>query len=78
MSPPKLRRAAAAAFLTINGYPCSAATLATLVCRRDGGPKFQVFGRLALYDAADLLAWASGRVQHRGGPPVEAPHRREA
>lgn len=66
-----LRRKEAAARLTRAGYPISPATLATMVSRRTG-PAFYVFNKTALYKWADLLEWAEGRAQYRGGNQQDA------
>jgi hypothetical protein len=60
-----LHRPAAAAALTAAGYPTAASTLATKATR-GGGPRFQKFGKFAVYRWGDLLAWAEGRL----GPSV--------
>jgi hypothetical protein len=62
----RLRRAAAAQALTAAGYPITCATLATLASR-GGGPRYRVFGRVVDYSWSDLVEWAEGRVEHRGG-----------
>jgi hypothetical protein len=54
-------RAAAAEYLTSQGYKTARATLAKLACV-GGGPVFRSFGRKPLYLAADLMAWAEART----------------
>jgi hypothetical protein len=83
-----LRRRAAAAALTANGYPTAAATLATLASR-GGGPAFRRYGRYPLYRWGDCVEWAQSRlgpvvcstsehqramsVQTAAAPPVPSP-----
>jgi len=55
-----LRRSEAADFLTGEGYPTARATLQKLATV-GGGPAFRRWGRIALYDHADLVAWAESR-----------------
>jgi hypothetical protein len=62
-----LRRREGAAALKAAGYPTAPATLATLACR-GGGPKFRRYGRVPLYQWADLLDWARSRL----GPVVRS------
>lgn len=57
----RLRRREAAAFLTSEGYPTANSTLAKLASI-GGGPKFVKYGRYALYESDDLLAWAKDRA----------------
>jgi hypothetical protein len=57
----KLRRGALAEALTEEGYPTSAATLATKATR-GGGPPFQLYGRIPLYTWGPALSWAEGRL----------------
>lgn len=59
--PSFLTRRDAADFLTKNGYPFAATTLAKLFST-GGGPLCAHFGRKPLYAPADLLAWAEGRT----------------
>ena len=56
-----LGRVAAANFLAERGFPCTCATLATLVTR-GGGPPFTKFGPRALYRPSDLIAWAERKL----------------
>jgi hypothetical protein len=58
---PRFRRRAAAQFLSDHGYPTAPATLAKYACT-GGGPKFFSWGRIPLYEAQELLAWAEGRL----------------
>ena len=58
---PRFRRRAAAQFLSEHGYPTAHATLAKLASI-GGGPPFRSWGRIPLYDAQELLAWAEGRL----------------
>lgn len=58
---PLLDRRAASATLAELGFPCAAATLATLACR-GGGPPFVKFGPRALYRRDDLAEWARARL----------------
>lgn len=61
MHPSFLTRRDAADFLTVNGYPFAASTLAKLFSL-GGGPPARHFGRKPLYAPADLIAWAEGRT----------------
>jgi len=63
----RLRRRAAAKALTDVGFPTAAATLATLACR-GGGPPFQRYGRIPLYQWGPTLAWAQSRLS----PPMSS------
>jgi len=56
-----LRRNQAAEFLTANGYPTAAATLAKLASI-GGGPQFVSYGRWPMYAPAALLEWARART----------------
>jgi hypothetical protein len=67
----RLRRAAAAKALTAAGYQISAATLASMATR-GGGPRYRIFGHVVDYCWADLVEWAEGRVEHRGGTATKA------
>lgn len=60
--PTRLTRRELAEFLTANGDPISAATLATMATR-GGGPKYVRFNGRALYAPDDGLAWAASRVE---------------
>ncbi len=53
----RLRRQAVAEALTQAGFPITAATLATKATR-GGGPPFQLFGRVPLYEWESTLHWA--------------------
>lgn len=53
-------RGEAACFLTEQGYPIAATTLAKLGCI-GGGPTFSHWGRKPIYAEDDLLAWAQAR-----------------
>ncbi len=57
----RLKRAESAAALTARGFPIAAATLRTMATR-GGGPPYQLFGKAALYQWGDLLAWAEARL----------------
>lgn len=59
----RLRRREAAQFLTEHGYPIAATTLAKLACI-GGGPAFESFGKIPLYEPADLIDW--GRTRSSG------------
>jgi hypothetical protein len=56
-----LTRDAVAAALTEAGFPITCATLSTKATR-GGGPPYRLFGRRPLYQWADALAWAHGRL----------------
>jgi hypothetical protein len=61
-TPRYLRRGEAAAHVYAKwGIPCSPKTLAKLAVI-GGGPVFRKAGRLPLYSASDLDAWAEGRI----------------
>ena len=60
-------RPEAAEFLTSQGLPISAHTLANYNSRREGPPVASFWGRRPLYRPADLRAWAEARLR-----PVEA------
>lgn len=57
----RLGRAAAAEFLTENGYPVTKATLAKYAVI-GGGPAFSKFGQRVSYREADLLAWGRAKM----------------
>jgi len=57
----KLRRRQAAEALATSGFPCTESGLATLATR-GGGPPFQRFGRIPLYEWGALLDWAQKRL----------------
>jgi hypothetical protein len=72
----KLRRRGASAFLKDNGYPVAESTLAKYATI-GGGPPFESFGRIPLYDPDELLSWARSRCRVRRstsdpGSPVPA------
>lgn len=56
----RLRRRDAAEFLTSQGFPIAASTLAKFASV-GGGPIFESFGRVPLYRHEDLLSWARAR-----------------
>ena len=56
-----LTRPQAAAALTAAGYSTAPATLATKATR-GGGPPYRTYSSRALYQWADLLAWAESRT----------------
>ena len=56
-----LTRQEVAVALTANGFPTSAATLATKATR-GGGPPFHRFGPRALYRWSEALRWAESRL----------------
>jgi hypothetical protein len=57
----QLSRADAARFLTENGLPIAATTLAKKAVQ-GSGPPFRIGNGRALYDPADLLAWAEAQL----------------
>jgi len=57
----RLTREALAQALTSHGLPIAANTLRTKATR-GGGPPYRKFGRVALYQWGDALAWAEGRL----------------
>ena len=73
----RLRRRESAQFLTESGYPLAATTLAKLACI-GGGPVFDSFGKIPLYEPEDLLKWARARSSGKRnstsdkGPPAPA------
>jgi hypothetical protein len=56
-----LSRKETAEFLRAQGLPIKAGTLECLATR-GGGPPYHRFGRRAVYDPAEVLAWANARV----------------
>lgn len=59
------RRTEAAKYIETNfGFSVSPRTLANLAVT-GGGPAFRKAGRTPLYSAADLDAWANGRIGPR-------------
>ena len=54
------RKAAQALFRSL-GYPVTARQLEKLA-HSGNGPRFVRFGRRALYDPAELIAWAESRI----------------
>ena len=56
-----LDRRRASALLAEVGFPCAAATLATLATP-GGGPPFSKFGVRALYRRDDLIEWAQSKL----------------
>ena len=54
-------RSGAAEFLQARGYPVAAGTLATKATR-GGGPPFEKFGNVALYEEEALVRWAESRL----------------
>lgn len=61
-TPRYLRRGDAAAHVEATwGIPCSPKTLAKLAVI-GGGPVFRKAGRLPLYSASDLDAWAEAKI----------------
>ena len=56
-----LSRTGTAEFLCEQGFPIKASTLECLATR-GGGPPYHRFGRRALYDPSEVLAWARDRV----------------
>jgi hypothetical protein len=58
-----LTRGQAAQFLTDNGFPIVKGTLAVMASTgTPEGPPFRRWHRKALYDPADLLAWARSKL----------------
>lgn len=55
-------RKGAAAFLREHGFPVAPSTLAKLATL-GRGPRYVLFGRRPLYEAAELLAWAEARIR---------------
>jgi hypothetical protein len=60
----KHRRAAAAAYISDNFFPCSPKTLAKLACV-GGSPPMEYAGRIPLYPQDGLDAWASAKISPR-------------
>lgn len=70
--PKLLRRDAAAEFIREHfSIPCSARTLAKFASV-GGGPLYRYSGRFPIYDTADLMAWAAGKVGPKVGTFSEA------
>jgi hypothetical protein len=67
-----ITRQAAAVFLSEQGYPISAATLAKHAVHGGGCP-YRVWNNRAVYDTTDLLAWAESRV----GPKLHSTAERQ-
>lgn len=67
-------RRGAAEFLQAHGYPVAAGTLATKATR-GGGPPFEKFGNIVLYEEEALLAWAESRLSapRRSTSEIDAP-----
>lgn len=64
-----LRRIEAAKYVTETyGFPCSPRTLAKLACVSSRGPPFRLAGRIPLYPADGLDAWAQNKI----GPLVRS------
>jgi hypothetical protein len=57
----RFRRKEAAAFLTDLGLPIAHATLAKYAVV-GGGPEFQLWGRIPVYQEDSLRAWAKQRL----------------
>jgi hypothetical protein len=57
----RLTRREAAAFLTARGYRVAENTLMKYATV-GGGPRYEKFGRRALYTEANLLAWVSTKT----------------
>lgn len=57
----RYRRKEAAAFLTNLGLPIATATLAKYAVI-GGGPEFQIWGRLPVYQESTLRNWAESRL----------------
>ena len=57
----KLSRVQAARFLTEQGFPTAPATLGTKASR-GGGPPYQHYGRIVVYEPDELLKWARARL----------------
>jgi len=56
-----LDRSTTAQALTAAGYPTKPSTLATKACR-GGGPPYQLYGRMPLYEWGKALSWARSRL----------------
>lgn len=56
-----LNRSEAAEYLSSRGLPLSKNTLQKLASE-GGGPRYQIFGRYALYQVAELNAWAEAKL----------------
>jgi hypothetical protein len=57
----RLSRSASAQFLTENGLPIAATTLAKKAVQ-GSGPPYQVWNGRATYDVDDLMKWAKNRL----------------
>jgi hypothetical protein len=60
---PRMTRAQVAGYLSKHGYPISPRTLMNLAVRGEGPSVVGYWGRRALYDPANCLIWAAGRVR---------------
>ena len=70
---PKLRAATPPQSLSGKNFsiPCSARTLAKFASV-GGGPLYRYSGRFPVYETADLMAWAAGKVGPKVGTYSEA------
>jgi hypothetical protein len=58
----RLTRKQLAAALTKEGFPITAATLATKATK-GGGPPYRLFGHRSMYLLSEGIVWAQSRVQ---------------
>ena len=64
MNSSKLTRKELATFLSGQGYPITAGTLA-VYASKGGGPPYYKFGHQCMYDDFKALAWARNRAPER-------------
>lgn len=57
-----ISRRQAAEYIRLCGFSCSYRTLAKMACV-GGGPKYHVFGRMAVYLESDLEAWIAEKLR---------------
>ena len=63
VTPPRLRRAAASAYLLEkHGLSFTVSTLATFATRGGDGPRYQLVGRVPYYPTAELDSFAARRL----------------
>jgi hypothetical protein len=63
-----LDRREAAEFLTERGFKTAPGTLANLATGRGTGPRFQKYGKKAVYTPDVLIAWAASRCVEAATP----------
>ena len=75
---PRLRRDAAAKYITEKtGAPCAPSTLARFASL-GGGPEFQKIGHLPFYTVEDLDAWITSRTSEKVRSTADLRRKRKA